>query len=395
VAKFSTLEGRFCESIDRLAVTERSLLEQKSDIRRLLSGVEAAVPSFVFDRRGFSHPNDRSVFRVLVMGRSVDRWRRLKLMRQAESFVSAVCFEFEEADVESEISLPVGTDGILNCGCNLPPDWSLPTVRIGFANSVDGSDVWVDLRTGEGVGKALAALVGRARGGTSFRFSDDDLEVRLTGDTENGLDVFGMAEASRAVRIVVENGCDRIGGLWAPLFPRVTEISLPKCTLSRRTFSGFRFSRIELRWDPPDRHPAGSADVMERFDVARDREEAFDVFAEMIEAFDETPFSATFSSGESVRDWMSRYLPDWAIRGDQFRRLDFTACPRCLSDSAFAHSSLETVELPDGVVELGQWCFGFCRWLESVDLGTGVRSLPFSVFRGCSSLSRFTASRLE
>jgi hypothetical protein len=30
-----------------------------------------------------------------------------------------------------------------------------------------------------------------------------------------------------------------------------------------------------------------------------------------------------------------------------------------------------------------------------VHLGSGVRSLPFSVFRGCSSLSRFTASSLE
>jgi hypothetical protein len=115
----------------------------------------------------------------------------------------------------------------------------------------------------------------------------------------------------------------------------------------------------------------------------------------MIEAFDETPFSATFSSGESVMDLMPSWLPGWIIPEGQFRRFDFTACPRCLSDSAFAHSSLEIVELPDAVVELGKWCFAFCRSLESVHLGRDVRSLPFSVFRGCSSLSRFTASRLE
>jgi uncharacterized coiled-coil protein SlyX len=116
----SKLEGRLCESVDRLKVTEQTLLQQKSDFGRLLSGVETTVPSFVYHRRGFSHPNDQRVFKVLVIGGSIDRWRRLKLIRQAESFVSAVRFEFEEADVESEISLPAGTDGILNCGCNVP-----------------------------------------------------------------------------------------------------------------------------------------------------------------------------------------------------------------------------------------------------------------------------------
>jgi hypothetical protein len=361
-----------------LTVAERTLLQHRSGFGRLLSGVEASVPSFLYRRKGFSHPNDRSIFKVLVVGRSIDRWQRVKLIGHAENYVSAVDFEFEEADVESEISLPAGTDGVLNCGCHLPSDWSLPTVRIGFTNSGDGSDAWVDLGTGQGVGQALAALVCHARGSTSFRFSDDGLEVRVTGDAENGLSVLGMAEASRVVRIIVEDGCNRIGGLWAPLFPRITEISLPICSLSRRTFSGVRFSKIGFRWA-----------------TTPDPERALDLFADVIEAFDDPPFSATFSWGESVRDLMSNCLPGWNIRPGQFRRFDFTACPQCLSDSAFAHSSLEAVELPDSVVELGKWCFDFCRSLESVRLGTGVRSLPFSVFRGCSSLSRFTASRLE
>jgi hypothetical protein len=93
----------------------------------------------------------------------------------AESLASAVSFEFEEADIEGGISLPAGTDGVLNCGCDHPSGWAVPSIRIGFADSVDGSDVWADLGTGKAIGQALAALVGCARSSTLFRFSDDGL----------------------------------------------------------------------------------------------------------------------------------------------------------------------------------------------------------------------------
>jgi hypothetical protein len=88
----------------------------------------------------------------------------------AGNFESAVSFEFEESDLESESCLPAKTDGILNCGCEFPSGSSLPSVRISFVDA-DGdpadagpggeSDVLVDLRTGKGVGEALAALFSR------------------------------------------------------------------------------------------------------------------------------------------------------------------------------------------------------------------------------------------
>jgi hypothetical protein len=81
---------------ERLAVTESALLQQKGNFGRLLSGVEMAVPKFVYRRQGFAHPKNpknQDIFRVLFVGRSLDHWQRLKLIALAERFESAVCFE--------------------------------------------------------------------------------------------------------------------------------------------------------------------------------------------------------------------------------------------------------------------------------------------------------------
>jgi hypothetical protein len=160
VSEFTTFENR-------LRHTERSLSHQKSNTEQLLSGAEDAMPSFGHRHQGFAHPTNREIFRVLVVARSIDHCRAMKLIDLAEGFDSAVCFEFGQFDIESKTRLPAETHGILNCGCEIPSDWSLPTVRIRFVDPDCGFaevtalakiDISVDLRTGKGVDQALAAL---------------------------------------------------------------------------------------------------------------------------------------------------------------------------------------------------------------------------------------------
>jgi hypothetical protein len=226
----------------------------------------------------------------VVVGDSKDRWRRLCLIEWAERFECKVISEFleMEAEGECEVIVPEETNGALICGCghHLYPLEPKDTIRIGFVGGemAAENEVTMDLRTGSGVGLALAALFGRSRGSSKFIFADGGRELRLIGSALNGANVFGRAEAAQTIRIIAEDDCPYIGGIWSPLFPPVTEISLrPGCTLSPRTFAGLQFSKADVR---------GSANAVEalRYSIA---------------AFDGTPWRITLCSSESVQSTLS------------------------------------------------------------------------------------------
>jgi hypothetical protein len=407
VALLKSSEQRLLEVVDRLGIVERELSRLKGDFGGLSAAVEAAVPWISCFECGFRRPKDSAVFKVVVVGDSKDRWRRLCLIEWAERFECGVSFEFleMEAEAECEVIVPEETNGALICGgrYRLSPLQSNRTVRIGFvgAEVAADSEVMVDLRTGGGVGLALAALIGRSRDSSEFTFADMGRELRLSSDAQNGVNVFGRAEAAQTIRIVVEDNCRFIGGIWSPLFPRVTEISLPPdCKLSPRTFAGLRFSRIEVR---------GSASAAEALKTS-------------IAAFDDTPWRITFGSSQSVEsalsgrerdsilsvggivrpecfEWSSlRAFGDCAFIGARNKRIDFfplSIFPARLGQFGFAHSSVEVVELPGSVVDLGEGCFFGCRFLRRAFLGFGVRILPNDLFAGCVSLREIRASNIE
>jgi hypothetical protein len=407
------VEDALTEALGRLELIGDYVVCQKGDIARLSAAVESAVPKLVYPHSGYAHPASPDFFRVAVLARPVDRWRRLKFISLAERFESAVCFEFEEVDIEGDAALPAQTDGVLVCNGDRPAGWSGATVTVCFTDSRAPSssaglrqspgaesEVTVDLGTGNGVGVALAALYGRARGSTSFAFSDEGRELHVTEPAPNGLNAFGRSEASRTIRIIVE--CwQLVGGIWGPIFPHATEISLlyDPCLIPRR-FAGLRFSRVEVRG------LTSPADTMK-------------ALTNNSTAFDNTPWRATFPLGERVESVLSGRAPssifqaggfppaqclEWpglrdcgpcAFLGAKFRRFDFTAGLKRLGEYAFADSLLETVELPDNVTELGLHCFQDCKRLQIVKLGAGILSIPELAFTGCTSLYQFTGSNLH
>jgi hypothetical protein len=234
---------------------------------------------------------------------------------------------------------------------------------------------------------------------------DGGRELRLSVVGENGVNVFGWAETAQTIRIIVEDNCSRVGGIWSPLSSRVTDISLtPGCNLSARTFAGLRFSKVEVEVEV-----RGSANAAESL-------------KESIAAFDNTPWRITFGSYESDEsalsererdtilsvggivqsecfEWSSlRTFGDYAFMGAKIVMIDFnglSARPARLGRFGFAHSSLEVVELPDSVVDLGEDCFRECRFLRTALLVSGVHRLPNGLFYGCVSLRRIEASNIE
>ena len=62
-----------------------------------------------------------------------------------------------------------------------------------------------------------------------------------------------------------------------------------------------------------------------------------------------------------------------------------------IGDYAFTEcSSLTSVDIPDGVTSLGDGAFCYCSGLESVTLGSGLETIGDWAFEGCSSLAEIT-----
>ena len=52
-------------------------------------------------------------------------------------------------------------------------------------------------------------------------------------------------------------------------------------------------------------------------------------------------------------------------------------------------STLESLEMPNSISEIGYYCFNSCENLESVKLSSNITNLPYGLFRYCSNLKEF------
>ncbi len=57
-----------------------------------------------------------------------------------------------------------------------------------------------------------------------------------------------------------------------------------------------------------------------------------------------------------------------------------------IPDYAFYGSSIERIEIPETVTELGKVAFGNCEYLSDVNLPSEIKSIPYRCFNGCRSL---------
>ena len=60
-----------------------------------------------------------------------------------------------------------------------------------------------------------------------------------------------------------------------------------------------------------------------------------------------------------------------------------------LADSAFAHSIVKTVVIPDSILRMGERLFSYSVQLKYVKLSTSITSLPVYIFDKCKSLEYF------
>ena len=57
-----------------------------------------------------------------------------------------------------------------------------------------------------------------------------------------------------------------------------------------------------------------------------------------------------------------------------------------IGDSAFRHSGLVYIDLPDGVSEIGKYAFTGCKRLQKIDFGSGLKHIGYSAFSDCDAL---------
>ena len=59
-----------------------------------------------------------------------------------------------------------------------------------------------------------------------------------------------------------------------------------------------------------------------------------------------------------------------------------------IGEYAFSESSIVSIAIPDNVQSIGEYAFNNCRKLENIILPEGLKTIKYSTFGGCSSLSR-------
>ncbi len=57
-----------------------------------------------------------------------------------------------------------------------------------------------------------------------------------------------------------------------------------------------------------------------------------------------------------------------------------------ITNFAFAETKLKTVKLPNGIVGIGGGTFMDCKYLTSVTLPSGLKSISYNLFNGCTNL---------
>lgn len=75
------------------------------------------------------------------------------------------------------------------------------------------------------------------------------------------------------------------------------------------------------------------------------------------------------------------------------RHVEIPSSVHVIQRNAFAHSGIETVSVPDSVVEIGDLCFYSCKNLKDIKLSESLIDLGDAVFSGCQSLERVVIPR--
>ena len=61
-----------------------------------------------------------------------------------------------------------------------------------------------------------------------------------------------------------------------------------------------------------------------------------------------------------------------------------------IGESAFDHSKLTTITIPNTVTSIGEYAFAYCQKLTSVAIGSGVKTIHMAAFNNCSALRTIT-----
>lgn len=63
---------------------------------------------------------------------------------------------------------------------------------------------------------------------------------------------------------------------------------------------------------------------------------------------------------------------------------------KTIKESAFSFSAIETLAIPDSVTEVGRFVLYHCKSLKELQLGSGLKSLPYQFAEECTSLETLT-----
>ena len=95
--------------------------------------------------------------------------------------------------------------------------------------------------------------------------------------------------------------------------------------------------------------------------------------------------------------WLSFYIPsnvvevkNAAFYNSYIINIHLSEGLKSIGGSAFAHSSLEEVTIPNSVENLGFRCFCFCDELKKVVIGSNVKDLKDNQFGACMKLDDVT-----
>ncbi len=89
-------------------------------------------------------------------------------------------------------------------------------------------------------------------------------------------------------------------------------------------------------------------------------------------------------------------IPDSMFAGTFIKRIILPPNIKRIGRKAFQYSDLHEIDIPEGVVSIGEEAFGYCRQLERVHLPDGLEEISKSLFYRCMSLSQLNIpSRLK
>lgn len=86
------------------------------------------------------------------------------------------------------------------------------------------------------------------------------------------------------------------------------------------------------------------------------------------------------------------FIPDYLCTGTAIEEFDFPTTLTYIGQAAFSNTPLKNVVIPDNVWGIDQWAFNGCTSLLSLDMGQGVEEIGLAAFEGCENLKTVKVS---